>query len=114
MNRTVQREPQYHQGVHKLITSLCSKLYWPSGMLIHWQNFYAPCGKERTVRREVQSRGPVNKVKNLCIVSVKPGVTAYRYTYLKELPETDNYLVTSILCHLFYWFTILIYNLTQL
>jgi hypothetical protein len=34
-------------------------------MLIHWQNLYASCGKQRTSRREAQSHEPVNKVKKL-------------------------------------------------
>jgi hypothetical protein len=32
-------------------------------MQIHRQNSYAPRGKQRTVRREVQCREPVNKAK---------------------------------------------------
>jgi hypothetical protein len=36
-------------------------------MLIHRQNSYAPCGKQRTGRREAQSREPVNKVKELSV-----------------------------------------------
>jgi hypothetical protein len=42
--------------------------YRPLGMLIRRQNLYAPRGKQRTGRREAQSREPVNKVKKtLCI-----------------------------------------------
>jgi hypothetical protein len=44
-----------------------SKRYRPSGMLIHRQNSCAPRGKQRTRRREAQSREPVNKVKNLFV-----------------------------------------------
>jgi hypothetical protein len=33
-------------------------------MLIHWQNLYAPRGKQRTGHREAQSHEPVNEVKN--------------------------------------------------
>jgi hypothetical protein len=37
-------------------------------MLIHRQNSYAPRGKQRTGRREAQSREPANEVKKeLCI-----------------------------------------------
>jgi hypothetical protein len=36
-------------------------------MLIHWQNLYAPRGKERTGHREEQSRELVNKVKKFSV-----------------------------------------------
>jgi hypothetical protein len=39
-------------------------------MLIHWQNSYAPRGKQRTGRREAQSREPVNKVKKLSVETI--------------------------------------------
>jgi hypothetical protein len=60
MNRTARRETQCRQAVHKLITSLHSKRYRPSGMPIHRQNSYAPTGKHRTGHCEAQSREPVN------------------------------------------------------
>jgi hypothetical protein len=38
-------------------------------MLIHWQNSYAPRGKQRSGRREARSGKLVNKVKkDLCII----------------------------------------------
>jgi hypothetical protein len=54
------------QAIHKLITSLHSKRYRPSGMLIHQQNSYAPQNKRRTGHHEVQSHELVNKDKKLC------------------------------------------------
>jgi hypothetical protein len=63
MNRTARRETQCRQAVNKLNTSFHSKRYRSSGILIHWQNSYAPCGKERTGRSEAQSRELVNKFK---------------------------------------------------
>jgi hypothetical protein len=64
MNPAARRETQRHQAVHKLITSLHSKRYLPSGILIHRQNSHAPRGKQHTGHREV-----VNKVeKTLCIM----------------------------------------------
>jgi hypothetical protein len=36
-------------------------------MLIRRQNPYAPRGKQRTRRREAQSREPVNKLKELSV-----------------------------------------------
>jgi hypothetical protein len=36
-------------------------------MLIHWQNPYAPCGKQHTYRHEAQGTEPVNKVKKLTV-----------------------------------------------
>jgi hypothetical protein len=53
------------QAVHKLITSLHSKCYRPSGILIHRQNSYALRGKQHTGRREAQNSEPVNKVKKV-------------------------------------------------
>jgi hypothetical protein len=67
MNRTPRRETRCRQAIRKLITSLHSKRYRPSKMLIHRQNSYAPSGKQRTGRREAQSREPANKLKKtLC------------------------------------------------
>jgi hypothetical protein len=43
-------------------------------MLIHRQNSYAPRGKQRTVRREAQSREPVNKVKELPVLTPIPSL----------------------------------------
>jgi hypothetical protein len=48
----------------KLITSLNSKRYQPSGILIHRQNSYAPLSQRCSGRREAQSREPVNECKN--------------------------------------------------
>jgi hypothetical protein len=62
---------QYHQAVHKLITSHHSKHCRPSGMLIHGQNSYAPSGKQRTGRHEAQSHESVNKVKNPLYHAIK-------------------------------------------
>jgi hypothetical protein len=53
---------QYCQALHKLITSLHSKRYQPSGMPIHLQNSHAPHDKWRTGRCEKQSR-ELKKVK---------------------------------------------------
>jgi hypothetical protein len=69
MNRTAHRETQYHQAVHKLITSLHCKRYRPSGMLIHRQNSYAPCSWRYTGRREAQSRERINKINKLSVRS---------------------------------------------
>jgi hypothetical protein len=66
MNRTARRETYCRQAVHKLITSLHSKCSLLSGMLMHLQNSYAPHGKQRTARREAQSRGTKLK-RTLCI-----------------------------------------------
>jgi hypothetical protein len=45
-----------------------SERYWPSGMLIHRQNLYAPSSKRWTGRREAQSHGTGQQSKNpLCI-----------------------------------------------
>jgi hypothetical protein len=63
-NSTARRETQRRQAVHKLITSIHSKRYRPSGMLINRQNSYAPRGKRRTGRRE-----PLNKVRKLCRIA---------------------------------------------
>jgi hypothetical protein len=64
MNRTDRGETQCRQAVHKLITSFHSKRYLPWGMLIHRQNSYTPCDKQRTGLREGLSREPANKFKN--------------------------------------------------
>jgi hypothetical protein len=63
MNRIARREIKCRQAVQKLIISLHSKRYGPSGMLIHRQISYTPCGKQRTGRREAQCREPVKKNK---------------------------------------------------
>jgi hypothetical protein len=55
MNRTARRETKCRPAVHKLIISLPFPPCQPSGMLIHRQNLYARCGKQRIGRREVQS-----------------------------------------------------------
>jgi hypothetical protein len=52
---------------HKLIISLHSESFRPSGMLIHRQNSYAPSGKQRTGRRGTQSREPVNNNNKLSV-----------------------------------------------
>jgi hypothetical protein len=41
----------------KLITSLNSKRYQPSSILIHWQNLYAPCSRRCTGRHELVNNG---------------------------------------------------------
>jgi hypothetical protein len=51
----------------ELITSLHSKSYRPSGILIHRQNSYALRSRRRTGRHEAQSRESVNKVKKLSV-----------------------------------------------
>jgi hypothetical protein len=56
MNRTAHRETQCRQAVHKLIISLHSEWYRPSGMLIHRKHLYAPRGEQRTGHRKAQSR----------------------------------------------------------
>jgi hypothetical protein len=70
MIHTAHRETKCHQTVHKLITSLNSKCYQPSCMLIHWQNSYVPCSQWHTNRREltVKHRAieAASKVKILC------------------------------------------------
>jgi hypothetical protein len=71
MNRTARRETECRQSIHKIITSLHSKRYRPSGMLIDRQNSYAPCSRRCTGRRESKSREPVNKVKKLFVVFVR-------------------------------------------
>jgi hypothetical protein len=58
-------------GPQVLITSLHSKSYLLSGMLINRQNSYAPRGKQRTGLREAQNREPVNKLKELSLYSGK-------------------------------------------
>jgi hypothetical protein len=68
MNRTARRETKCRPAVHKLIISLHSVRYRPSGMVIHRPNSYAPRGKHGTGRREAQSREPVNKFKKHCII----------------------------------------------
>jgi hypothetical protein len=50
-----------HQTVHKLITSLNSERYPPSGVLIHRKNSYAANGALVTVKRRAVE--PVNKIK---------------------------------------------------
>jgi hypothetical protein len=77
MNRTARRETKYRQAVHKLINSLHSKRYWPSGILIYRQNSYAPRGKPHTGRRETQSREPVNKVRNLSVYVIPGSVCMF-------------------------------------
>jgi hypothetical protein len=57
MNHTASPELQCRQGIHKLITSVHSKSYRPSGMLIHRQNSHAPLSQQHTDRREMQNRG---------------------------------------------------------
>jgi hypothetical protein len=49
----------------KLITSLNSECYRPSGILIHQQNLYVPCSKQHICHHEAQSCEPVNKGENL-------------------------------------------------
>jgi hypothetical protein len=63
MNGTTYHGTSCCQVVHKLITSLHSKCYQPSGMLIHRQNLYVPRSKQCTGCYEAQSHEPVNKVK---------------------------------------------------
>jgi hypothetical protein len=63
MNHTARRETEYRQAVHKLITSLYSKRYRPSGMLIHRQNLFAP--------RSNGCREEVNKVNNTLSIFVR-------------------------------------------
>jgi hypothetical protein len=36
-------------------------------MLIHWQNLFAPRGKQHTIRHEAQSCEPVLRVKQLSV-----------------------------------------------
>jgi hypothetical protein len=65
INRNAHRETQYRQVVHKLITSLHSKRYRPSSLLIRLQNSYAVSGAPVAVKRWAVE--PVNKVKEaLC------------------------------------------------
>jgi hypothetical protein len=80
MNHTARRKTQCRQAVHKLITSLHSKRYRPSGMLIHRQNLYVPRSKRRTRRREAQSREPVNKVKKETLCNT---ATAWSVTFIE-------------------------------
>jgi hypothetical protein len=55
----------------KLITSLNSKRYQPSCILINRQNSDAPCSKQRTSHREAHSCEPVNKVKKTLYRNIK-------------------------------------------
>jgi hypothetical protein len=57
MYRTSRRETQCRLAVRKLITSIHSESYRPSGMLIHQENSYAPSGKRRPGHRGAQIRG---------------------------------------------------------
>jgi hypothetical protein len=50
-----------------IINAFNSKRYWPSGILIHRQNSYAPRSKRRTGRREAQSCELVKKVNDLSV-----------------------------------------------
>jgi hypothetical protein len=68
MNHTARHETCCYM-VHKIITSLNSKHYQPSGMLIHWQNSYAPRKKQWTGRHETQSCEPINRVKIFLVLS---------------------------------------------
>jgi hypothetical protein len=62
---------KYRQAVHKLITSLHSKCYWLSGMLIHQQNSYAPHSEWHTGCRGAQSHVPGPHTKNPpCILGI--------------------------------------------
>jgi hypothetical protein len=38
--------------------------------MIHRHNSYVPRGKQRTSRREAQSREPANKVKKVCVLQL--------------------------------------------
>jgi hypothetical protein len=67
MNRIVRRKTYCGQAVPKLITSLNSKCYWPSGMPIHHKNSYTPRSQRCTGLRGAQSREQVNKVKKLSL-----------------------------------------------
>jgi hypothetical protein len=49
INRTARRETQCRLALHKLITSIHSECYRPSGMFIHFWNSCAPSSKQRTV-----------------------------------------------------------------
>jgi hypothetical protein len=50
-------------------------------MLIHRKNSYAPGGKQRTDRREVQSRGPGLLIKNIfCILHASLVMCHITYT----------------------------------
>jgi hypothetical protein len=71
-------------------------------MLIHPQNSYVPRGKQRTGRREVQSREPVSEVKVLSLYSVSqeecarlqegvPYVKIYRYNPKHLCPKLNGY-----------------------
>jgi hypothetical protein len=68
----------------KLITSLHSKHYWPSGILIHWQNSYAPCRRQYIGHHEAQCRKPANKGKNfpLCTFFWQGMSDNKRYTFV--------------------------------
>jgi hypothetical protein len=63
MNHTAHHETRYCLVVHKLISSLHSKHYRQSVMLIHGK--LVPYSKWHTGHHEVQSSEPINKVKIL-------------------------------------------------
>jgi hypothetical protein len=52
----------------ELITSLNSKCYRPSGILIHRKSSYAPRNRRCVGRPEAQSHEAVNKIKNLPVL----------------------------------------------
>jgi hypothetical protein len=60
-------------------------------MLILRQNSYAPRGKQRTGRREAQSREPVNKVKNKLCVYEGYVQSSTKYT---DRNRRDTYYIT--------------------
>jgi hypothetical protein len=82
MNRTARRETKCRQAVHKVNNFLPFKRYWPSGILVHRQNSFAPLSRRRTGRREAQSHDPVNEVKPPYIY-----IYIYIYTYVHVLWE---------------------------
>jgi hypothetical protein len=66
MNLTARRETYCRQAAHKLITSLHSKRYRPSGMLIHKQNSYATGSKrgagQQSLKNSIITIGTQNRL----------------------------------------------------
>jgi hypothetical protein len=92
----------------KLITSLHSERYRPSGVLVHRQNLYAPRSRWCTGRREAQRREPVNKIRtSLYMANRKLQLINKSVTCLHQHVNQFNYLFYKLNWHRYWTFSII-------
>jgi hypothetical protein len=98
----------------KLITSLKSKRYRPSDILIQQQNLYAPHSQQCTSRQEAQSSEPVNKSKNLPVLLMSGFIwwVSCFHSVWKFLSNFLQFTFCKLFTFLSFWFCMVVFYWT--